>query len=54
MQDAMCVASESGGKPHVVCKTKKGSFACDEWCLAWKSQKLCSHVLAVCAKRKNA
>ena len=47
MQDAMRVASESGGKPHIVCKAKEGSFACDEVCLAWKSQKLCSHVLAV-------
>ena len=41
------------GKPHMVCKTKKGSFACDEACLAWKSQKLCNHILAVC-EEKNA
>lgn len=52
MQDAMCVASDSGGKPHIVCKNKKGSFACDEACLAWKSQKLCSHVLAVCEEKE--
>ena len=52
MQDAMYVASESGGKPHIVCKTKKGNFACDEACLAWRSQKLCSHVLAVCEEKK--
>ena len=52
MEDAMCVASESGSKPHIVCKTKKGSFACDEACLAWKSQKLCSHVLAVSEEKE--
>ena len=47
MSGAMCVASESGEKPHIVSKTKKGSLACDDSCLAWKSNKLCSHVLAV-------
>lgn len=44
---AMCVASDSGSRPHIVSKTKKGSLACDEACLAWKSKKFCSHVLAV-------
>ena len=52
MQEAMCVASESGSKPHIVCKTKKGTFACDEACLAWKSQKQCSHVLAVSEEKE--
>jgi len=46
MSDAMCVASDSGEKPHIVSETKKGSLTCDG-CLAWKSNKLCSHVLAV-------
>ena len=43
----MCVASDSISRPHIVSKTKKGSLACDEACLAWKSKKFCSHVLAV-------
>ena len=30
-----------------MCKTKKGSLACDDSCIAWKSLKFCSHVLAV-------
>ena len=51
MSDAMCVASETGSKPHIVSTTKSGSVACDEACMAWKSQKFCSHVLAVAEKR---
>ena len=47
MSGAMCVVSESGEKPHIVSNTKKGSLACGDSCLAWKSNKLCSHVLAV-------
>ena len=47
MSDAMCVASNSGEKPHIVSKTKKRSLTLDDGCLAWKSNKLCSHVLAV-------
>ena len=47
MPDAMCVASDAGDKPHVVSKTKKGNLACDDACLAWKSRRFCSHVLAV-------
>ena len=49
LTDSMCVASDTGSRPHihVVSRTKKGSFACDNECLAWKTQKLCSHVLAV-------
>ena len=46
------VASETGSKPHIVCKTKKGSYSCDDACLAWKSQKLCSHVLAVAEQKQ--
>lgn len=52
MPDSMCVASASGSRPHIVSKTKKGSFACDDACVAWKSTKFCSHVLAV-AERAN-
>ena len=44
---AKCVASESGNRPHIVSKTKKGSLACDDACKAWKSMKFCSHALAV-------
>ena len=47
MLEAMCVASDTGDKPHIVSKTKKGNLACDDVCLAWKSRRLCSHVLAV-------
>ena len=47
MSGAMCVASESGEKPHIASKTEKGSLACNNSCLAWKSNKLCSYVLAV-------
>ena len=47
MLEAMCVASDAGDKPHIVSKTKKGNLACDDVCLAWKSRRLCSHVLAV-------
>lgn len=52
MCDAMCVASETGSRPHIISVTKKGSLACDEACIAWQSQKFCSHVLAV-AENKN-
>ena len=51
MSDAMCVASDTGSRPHIVTTTKKGSLACDESCIAWKSQKFCSHVLAVAEKQ---
>ena len=44
---SICVASDAGDKPHIVSKTKKGNLACDDVCLAWKSRRLCSHVLAV-------
>jgi len=47
MSDAMCVASESEQKPHIVSKTKKSNLVCDDSCLEWKSNKLSSHVLAV-------
>ena len=47
MPDAMCVASSSGDKPHVVSKTSKGNLTCDDACLAWKCRRFCSHVLAV-------
>lgn len=43
----MCVASEIESKPHILRKSKKGSLTCDEACLSWKSQRLCSHVVAV-------
>ena len=52
MCDVMCVASETGNKPHNVSVTKKGSLMCDEAWIAWKSQKFCFHVLAV-AEKKN-
>ena len=44
MCDTMCVANN---RPHFVSKTKKGGISCDDNCLAWKSQRLCSHTLAV-------
>ena len=50
MPDSFCVASEGGCKPHIVSKNKKGTVICDEVCLGWKSQKMCSHVLAAAEK----
>ena len=50
MPDSFCVASEGGGKPHIVTRNKKGVIVCDEACLGWKSQKMCSHVLATTEK----
>ena len=48
MTDAKCVASEGIGRPHVVIhnKQKKGMLSCDDLCLGWKAQRICSHVLA--------
>ena len=48
MADAKCVASEGVGRPHVVIhnKQKKGMLSCDDLCLGWKAQRICSHVLA--------
>ena len=46
MPDSFCVASEGGGKPHVVTRNKKGVVVCDEACLGWRSQ-MCSYALAV-------
>ena len=51
MEGAMCVASETGSKTHIVSTSKKGSLLCDEAYLAWKSQRLCSHVLAVAEEK---
>ena len=51
MEDGMCVASAPGSKPHIVSKSKKGSLNCDEACLAWKSQRLCSHIVAVAEEK---
>ena len=50
--DAMCVVSETATRPHFVSKLKNGIFAGDESCIAWKSQKFCSHVLAVCEQKQ--
>ena len=47
MTNAMCIASDTGDRPHIVSRNKKGDLMCDNECLAWKSKKLCSHVLAV-------
>ena len=52
MTNAMCVASDTGGRPHIVSRSKKGDLICDNECLAWKSKKLCSHVLAVAEEWK--
>jgi len=46
MSYTMCVASETNNRPHFVSKTKKEGIACDNACLAWKEQRLCSHTLA--------
>ena len=48
MTGAKCVASETGGKPHIVIESKRrqGLLNCDDTCLGWKSQRICSHVLA--------
>ena len=46
MVDAKCVASDSGGKPHIVTKSKKGLVSCDDACIGWKSQTICAHTLA--------
>ena len=53
MSDAMCVAIDTGCKPHIVLKTKKGSLACDDRYLAWKSNKFYSHVPAVAEEWKS-
>ena len=50
MPDSFCVASEGGGKPHIVTRNKRGVIVCDEACLGWKSQKICSHILATAEK----
>ena len=47
MSNAMCVASDTGVRPHIVSRNKNGDLLCDNECLAWKSKKLCSHVLAI-------
>ena len=47
MCDTMCIASETNNRPHFVSKTKNGGINCDDTCLAWKAQRLCSHTLAV-------
>lgn len=39
MSDSFCVASEGGGKPHIVTRNKRGVVVCDEACRCWKSQK---------------
>ena len=46
MINSKCVASETGGRPHIVTLNKQGLPICDDSCLEWKSQKVCSHVLA--------
>ena len=38
MCDAMCVASKTGSRPHIV-STTKGAIASDDGCIAWKSQR---------------
>ena len=48
MNNAKCVASESGEKPHIVVQSrhKEGVINCDDACLGWKAQRICAHVLA--------
>ena len=53
MQDAMCVASESGSKPHIVCRNKKGSYTCDEACLACPEEKKCLEEFLIGYKRSK-
>ena len=53
MPDSFCVASEGGGKPHIVTRNKKGVVVCDKACLGWKSQNICSPVLATAEKMGN-
>ena len=50
----MCVASETNNRPHFCFKNKKKEgIACDDACLAWKAQRLCSHTLAVAEYLNN-
>ena len=46
MSNAKCVASESAGKPYIVSTNKRGFLCCDDACIGWKSQRICSHVVA--------
>ena len=46
MSNAKYVASESGGKPHIISKNKKGALCCDDACIGRKSQRICSHIVA--------
>jgi len=46
MENTKCVASESGGRPGLVSRSMKGLLQCDQDCLGWKAQRICSHVLA--------
>lgn len=47
---AWCVKSYSNKRPHYVRKSKCGGFLCDEQCLSFKSNKLCSHTVALATK----
>ena len=47
MCDAIYVASKTSSRPHIVSKTKNGGLVCDKGCLVWKSQRVCSHTLAL-------
>ena len=49
----MCVASDTGSRPYIVTTTKKGGLACDESCIAWKSQKFCSHMFLAVAEKQD-
>ena len=40
MKDTMCVASDTGTRPHVITLSKKGVLVCDDACMAWKSQRI--------------
>lgn len=43
MVDTKCVASDLGGKPYIVTKSKKGLVSCDDVCIGCKSESLWSH-----------
>ena len=46
-EDAKCVQSYRGKKPHLVLPKKSGQFSCDSDCPNFKALGICSHVVPV-------
>ena len=50
---AKMVSSHSSNTPHFFRPLSSGQYVCDSNCLEWKSEQICSHIIAVAEKNSE-